>query len=254
MPSLITLSRQVPDPGTENAQRHSHLDMLVTAQAALVCGAESCVGFARFAEGRVRLLQEFLALRMGCRAMTRSAGWSGCGRRRHSRGCLIPFWTVRCRWAGGAGDQWQDAAPVVRPRGGTRAPACGDGPPLHGQAGPARPVRDRLRPVRSPDRREHGHGHTLPCLPGPADIRSRRESRRHPLIDREQPLPGAGCGFRRGPRPQPQRKTGRKTAAFCESLPSTSCEKPAPNSPSPARRKDAGWSGDVARTILGRMR
>ena len=35
--------------------------------------------------------------------------------------------------------------------------------------------------------------------------------------------------------------------------PSTSCEKPAPNSPSSARRKRAGWSGDFARTILGQM-
>ncbi len=66
MPSLITLVRQVPDPGTGNAQRNSLLDMAVIAPAALVCGAESCVDFAGFAEDREPLLREFLALRMGC--------------------------------------------------------------------------------------------------------------------------------------------------------------------------------------------
>ncbi|MCA3445916.1 MAG: transposase family protein [Rhodobacter sp.] len=61
----------MPDPGSGNAQRHSLLDMLVTAPAALVCGAESCADFAGFAADREPLLREFLALRMGCRAMTR---------------------------------------------------------------------------------------------------------------------------------------------------------------------------------------
>ncbi len=55
----------VPDPGTGNAQRHSLLDMLVIAPAALVCGAERCVGFAEFAADRERLLQEFLRLENG---------------------------------------------------------------------------------------------------------------------------------------------------------------------------------------------
>ncbi len=85
----------VPDPGTENAQRHSPLDMLVIAMAALVCGAEICVDFAEFAADRERLLREFLAFRMGCRAMTRSVACSGCWTRRPSGGCLGPFWTVR---------------------------------------------------------------------------------------------------------------------------------------------------------------
>jgi hypothetical protein len=54
-----------PDPGTGNAQRHSLLDMVVIAPAALVCGAESCVGFAELAADRERLLQEFLRLENG---------------------------------------------------------------------------------------------------------------------------------------------------------------------------------------------
>ena len=65
MPSLLTLSRQVPDPGTGNAQRHSLLDMAVIAPAALVCGAESCVAFAGFATDREELVQEFLSLQNG---------------------------------------------------------------------------------------------------------------------------------------------------------------------------------------------
>ena len=55
----------VPDPGTGNAQRHSLLDMLVIAPAALVCGAETCVDFAEFAADREPLLQEFLRLENG---------------------------------------------------------------------------------------------------------------------------------------------------------------------------------------------
>ncbi len=49
----------VPDSGTGNAQRHSLLDMVVIAPAAMVCGAEICVDFAELAADRERLLQEF---------------------------------------------------------------------------------------------------------------------------------------------------------------------------------------------------
>jgi len=65
MPSLITILRQVPDPRTGNAQRHALLDLLVIALAASVCGAESCVDFAEFAEDREDLLREFLSLENG---------------------------------------------------------------------------------------------------------------------------------------------------------------------------------------------
>ena len=95
MPSLITLSRQVPDPGTGNAQRHSLLDMLVIAAAALVCGAETCVDFAEFAADRERLLREFLSLENGLPSHDTFSHLSGCGSRRPSGGCLRPFWTVR---------------------------------------------------------------------------------------------------------------------------------------------------------------
>jgi hypothetical protein len=59
MPSLITILRQVPDPRTGNAQRHALLDLLVSALAALVCGAGRCVGFAG---DRDNLLLERVAL------------------------------------------------------------------------------------------------------------------------------------------------------------------------------------------------
>jgi predicted transposase YbfD/YdcC len=65
MPSLLTILRELPDPRTGNAQRHALLDMLVIAVAASVCGAESCVDFAEFAEDREELLREFLSLENG---------------------------------------------------------------------------------------------------------------------------------------------------------------------------------------------
>jgi len=65
MVSLLTILGSVPDPRTGNAQRHALLDMLVIALAASVCGAESCVDFAEFAEDREVLLREFLSLENG---------------------------------------------------------------------------------------------------------------------------------------------------------------------------------------------
>lgn len=65
MPSLIAILREVPDPRTGNAKCHALLDMLVIALAASVCGAETCVDFAEFAEDREELLREFLSLENG---------------------------------------------------------------------------------------------------------------------------------------------------------------------------------------------
>lgn len=65
MPSLITIFREIPDPRTGNAQRHDLLDILTIALVASVCGAESCVDFAEFAEDRALLLREFLSLSNG---------------------------------------------------------------------------------------------------------------------------------------------------------------------------------------------
>lgn len=65
MPSLITIFRDVPDPRSGNAQRHDLLDILTIALVASVCGAESCVDFAEFAEDREPLLREFLRLENG---------------------------------------------------------------------------------------------------------------------------------------------------------------------------------------------
>jgi hypothetical protein len=117
MPSLITLFRQVPDPGTGNAQRQSLLDMLVIATGGLGLRGGDMRGLCRVRRGSGASAAGISGLENGCRAMTPSAGWSGCGGRRPSGGCLRPFWTIRVPMAGGAGDQWQDAAPVVRPHG-----------------------------------------------------------------------------------------------------------------------------------------
>lgn len=65
MASLLEILGSVPDPRTGNAQRHGLLDMLVIALSASVCGAESCVDFAEFAEDRELLLREFLSLESG---------------------------------------------------------------------------------------------------------------------------------------------------------------------------------------------
>lgn len=63
--SLITIFREMPDPRRGNAQRHDLLDILTIAVVASVCGAESCVDFAEFAEDRELLLREFLRLENG---------------------------------------------------------------------------------------------------------------------------------------------------------------------------------------------
>ncbi len=65
MASLLTILRDIPDPRSGNAQRHDLLDILTIALVASVCGAESCVDFAEFAEDREVLLKEFLSLENG---------------------------------------------------------------------------------------------------------------------------------------------------------------------------------------------
>jgi predicted transposase YbfD/YdcC len=65
MESLITILRAVPDPRTGNATRHDLLDVLVIALTASICGCESCVEFADFAEDREALFRDFLALENG---------------------------------------------------------------------------------------------------------------------------------------------------------------------------------------------
>lgn len=65
MASLMTIFGEIPDPRRGNAQRHALLDILTIALVASVCGAESCVDFAEFAEDREPLLREFLSLENG---------------------------------------------------------------------------------------------------------------------------------------------------------------------------------------------
>lgn len=65
MASLIDKLGEIPDPRRGNAQKHELLDILAIALVASVCGAESCVDFAEFAQDREPLLREFLKLRNG---------------------------------------------------------------------------------------------------------------------------------------------------------------------------------------------
>ncbi len=63
--ALIDTLGEIPDPRRGNAQRHGLLDILAIALVASICGAESCVDFAEFAEDREPLLREFLSLENG---------------------------------------------------------------------------------------------------------------------------------------------------------------------------------------------
>ncbi|MCC7272461.1 MAG: ISAs1 family transposase, partial [Alphaproteobacteria bacterium] len=65
MIGLITILRNVADPRSGNAQRHALLDILVIALVASICGCESCVEIADFAEDREELFAEFLDLENG---------------------------------------------------------------------------------------------------------------------------------------------------------------------------------------------
>lgn len=63
--ALIDTLGEIPDPRRGNAQRHALLDILTIALVASICGAESCVDFAEYAEDREPLLREFLSLENG---------------------------------------------------------------------------------------------------------------------------------------------------------------------------------------------
>lgn len=65
MRGLITILRDLPDPRTGNATRHALLEVLTIALTASICGCESCVEFADFAEDREALFREFLPLENG---------------------------------------------------------------------------------------------------------------------------------------------------------------------------------------------
>lgn len=65
MNGLITILAAVPDPRTGNAQRHDLLEVLTIALVASICGCQSCVDMADFAEDREPLFREFLRLENG---------------------------------------------------------------------------------------------------------------------------------------------------------------------------------------------
>lgn len=55
----------LPDPRTGNARRHDLVEVLTIALTASICGCESCVDFADFAEDREELFRGFLRLENG---------------------------------------------------------------------------------------------------------------------------------------------------------------------------------------------
>ena len=63
--ALIDTLGEIPVPRRGNVQRQELLDILAIALVASVCGAESCVDFAEFAEDREALFREFLSLKNG---------------------------------------------------------------------------------------------------------------------------------------------------------------------------------------------
>lgn len=65
MAGLIAILGTVPDPRTGNAQRHDFLEVLTIALVASICGCQTCVDMADFAEDREALFREFLRLEHG---------------------------------------------------------------------------------------------------------------------------------------------------------------------------------------------
>ena len=65
MNGFAAVFSSLPDPRRPNARRHQLLDILVIAFCACLCGAESCVDRADFAEAKEDVLREFLDLEGG---------------------------------------------------------------------------------------------------------------------------------------------------------------------------------------------
>jgi hypothetical protein len=124
--SLIEKLGEIPDPRRGNAQRRELLGILTIALVASVCGAESCVDFAEFAQDRETLLREFLSLKEGLPSHDTFS---------RVRRLLDPAGFARAFEAfpddlGVDGDgvlaiAGQDAAPLLRPGGGTLGAARG---------------------------------------------------------------------------------------------------------------------------------
>lgn len=65
MVSLVTILHGIADSRTGNARRHDLLEMLTIALVASICGCDSCIDFADFAEDHEALFREFLILEDG---------------------------------------------------------------------------------------------------------------------------------------------------------------------------------------------
>src|SRR3954451_15955194 len=65
MNGFVAAFSALSDPRRPNARQHKLLDILVIAFCACLCGAESCVDRADFAEAKEEVLREFLTLEGG---------------------------------------------------------------------------------------------------------------------------------------------------------------------------------------------
>src|SRR5438270_9968214 len=65
MLGIVEAFATLEDPRRPNARHHKLLDILTIAFCACLCGAESCVDMAEFAEAKEEVLREFLDLEHG---------------------------------------------------------------------------------------------------------------------------------------------------------------------------------------------
>ncbi len=82
MDGFAAAFEDLDDPRTGNAARHSLLEILLIALCTVLCGAQTAVDMAEFAEAKEEFLREFLTLENGLPSHDTFS--------RIFRGCLIP--------------------------------------------------------------------------------------------------------------------------------------------------------------------
>ena len=80
------------DPRTGNAGRHDLLEILMIALCTVLCGGQTAVDMAEFAEDKEEFLRSFLTLKHGLPAMTPSAGFFVCWIRSRSAPVFKVSW------------------------------------------------------------------------------------------------------------------------------------------------------------------
>src|SRR5882724_8461350 len=90
----------VEDPRSGNARRHDLQELLVMALCTVLCGGESCVDMADFAEEKEGFFGNSSIWRMACRRTTRSAACSAPWSRPNFGGAIRASWGALPRPAG----------------------------------------------------------------------------------------------------------------------------------------------------------